>query len=956
MSELDSLRKRLARERAARKQAEAILETKALELYEANQSLKAFNTSLEDQIEERTRQLLSKEQQFKMLVDNASDIIFTADEEGYFMMINPVGLKKFGYEAKDIIGTRYVDYIRDDYKEKIFDFYTKIKEDNIQESYLEFPVINAAGKTVWVGQSVTKLMEGDKIYFSAVARDITEKVSNLNALKTVNTRFSALLENLVDGILVEDEYRRVVLSNKAFTRMFKLPFPPEALIGLDCEQLAVDSAGFFVEEESFIQRIEEIIEKQEVVIDEEMATKDGRIFSRNFIPIQIDGHSQGILWYYADITERRTREIIIKRSEEKYRGIMENMELGIMEVDMDDVIVRVYDRFNQMTGYSGDELIGRKAKETLVVKEFIPIVDEQYVNRKQGYSNAYELKLKRKDESEIWVIVSVAPFYDEYGNVIGSIGLHYDITSRKKLEHALDLARKQAVKAQQAEKQFLASMSHEIRTPLNAIIGMTHLLKDTSLQPDQSEYLEVLASSASLLKNLISDILDISKIDAGTIDIQEKAIDTAEIARQLLPTVSLKNQEEKLEFLLDHDDNIRHSIMTDEQLLSQVLLNLLSNSAKFTEEGSVVLKIKKQKETNSHYQLYFCVEDTGIGMSQAEVDQIFEQFTQANPSIRNKYGGTGLGLSISKRLVSLLGGELTATSQKGVGSKFFFTLNVKKGPSLEALDTNTFEVNNKSQQFIGKLALVVEDNEMNIKYLTTLLKKWGIHFHIARNGLEAVAAFPTNDFDIVLMDLQMPVMDGFEASRKIRSMGDKGAAVPIIALTASTFLSKKQLALKAGLSDFVSKPFTPDQLIEVAAKYLTTTTTVESSTDEFVFNGKLDRLYLEKMYGNDLDYAHDMFSTFLEIIDGEFDHLLVALRSEDRPEIKRAAHKIKPTFSMVGLRSLTGQFSELEGSVLNTPVSTSLKQVLAMQEVLNKFRPILEQEKNNLFQQLNGNR
>lgn len=952
MDELGILRRKLEREKQARKQAEAILETKALELYEANNSLQAFNASLEDQIEERTRQLLSKEYQFKMLVNNASDIIFTVDEEGYFLMVNPTGLKKFGYQEADILGTRYVDYIREDFKEEVFAFYTKIKEEDIPESYLEFPVITADGSIIWVGQSVTKLVEGDKVLFSAVARDITEKVNNLTELKMVNSRFSALLENLIDGILVEDEHRKVVLSNQAFTQMFHLPIPPEALVGMDCQQLAVDSAGFFTEEASFLKRIEEIVEKQEVVIEEEILTKDGRIFSRNFIPILIDGQNQGILWYYADITERRNRELIIQRSEEKYRGIMENMELGIMEVDTNDVIVRAYDRFNKMTGYSGDELIGRKAKETLLVEGFRKLIEEQDADRIKGLSGAYEMKIKRKDNSEIWALVSGAPFYDENGQVAGSIGLHYDITSRKELEQALVIAREEAVKAQQAEKQFLASMSHEIRTPLNAIIGMTHLLGDTQLKPDQSEYLEVLSSSASLLKNLISDILDISKIDAGTIDLQERPVDIAQIARQLLPTISLKAREKNLHFQLDFDASIQHTILTDGQLLSQILLNLLSNADKFTAKGSVTLTVRQENETKNHYLLYFSVKDTGIGMNEEEASQVFEQFTQANPSIRNKYGGTGLGLSISRRLVALLGGELQVKSQEGVGSDFFFTLRVKKGPSLLQLGASVVGPKNKQQSFIGQTALIVEDNEMNIKYLSTLLKKWGFIFEIARNGQEAVTTFEASDFDIIFMDLQMPIMDGFAASRKIRTMGERGQKIPIVALTASTFLSKKQLAMKAGLTDFISKPFTPDQLLDVAAKYLTPTGHSLQKAPEVAFSNVLDEAYLKEVYGDDVTYAHDMFTIFLEVIDKEMATLLEASKEEDKKEVKRMVHKIKPMFSMVGLTELTEQFATLEGLIDQQPASLSDQRISELQLSLQAAKPFLELEKEKLFKQL----
>ncbi len=953
MTELELLKKKLARAQAARKQAEDILEAKALELYEANQSLVAFNASLEQEIEVRTQQLLSKENQYKALINNASDIIFTTDDEGYFLMINPIGLGKFGYQQEDIIGARYVDFILEDYREEVFAYYTKIKEEDIAESYLEFPVLTANNEVIWVGQSVTKLEEQGKTLYSAVARDITEKVSNLQELKKVNSRFSALLENMIDGILVEDENRKVVLVNQAFTSLFNIPMTPEEMVGLDCANLALAAADYFVEPDLFLERILEIIKTQKIVIDEELPTKDGKVFSRNFIPIQIDGENKGILWYYSDISDRRNREIILKRSEEKYRGIIENMELGILEVDTEGGIIRAYDRFNEMTGYTNEELIGRKAKETLVVDEYGLAFTEQTIRRKNGISSAFEMKIRRKDQSEIWVLVSGAPFYNELGEVVGSIGLHYDISSRKELEYDLKMAKEVAEKAQQAEKQFLASMSHEIRTPLNAIIGMTHLLADTKLEPSQQEYLEVLSNSASLLRNLISDILDISKIDADTIEIQEKPVDIGLIGKQLLPTISVKAREKDLQFQFHLDGAIRNTVLSDNQLLSQVLLNLLSNAEKFTATGSIDLTVNLEKETDTHYHLYFAVTDTGIGMTDREASLVFDQFTQANAAIRNEYGGTGLGLSISKRLVSLMGGELEVKSKKGKGSTFYFRLVLQKGPLLLEEKTSPLIVKDDTSAFSGKRALVVEDNLMNIKYLSTLLKKWGFHFSVANNGQEAIDIFLENDFDIIFMDLQMPIMDGYQASKEIRAMGTRGEIVPIIALTASTFLSKKELAMKAGISDFVSKPFTPDQLLSVMGKLLNTTELPPESSSEFSFSNQLDKDYLKKIYGSDTAYAFEVFSIFLDIIDGEFNTIFAAIKAEDTKELQRGLHKIKPTFSMVGLTGLTKKLEVLEKNVAQQSIQESSQQIDELAKTLDSIKPLLESEKSALYKQLN---
>ena len=654
-----------------------------------------------------------------------------------------------------------------------------------------------------------------------------------------------------------------------------------------------------------------------------------------------------------DITQRKATEralakakIELQKSEIKYKGILENMELGIIEVDTIGNILRVYDAFNKMLGYEGDELVGKNANETLLVESFEEKLSEEDEKRIKGQTGVYEVKIKKKDGSEIWVIISGAPFYDDKGNVIGSIGVHYDITDRKELETQLEISRRKAVKAQQAEKAFLANMSHEIRTPLNAIIGMSHLLMDTRLDEEQSDFIDTLSNSASMLKTLISDILDISKIDAGSLEVQNRPFNLRLLGEKLFNTFKKQEREGKVEFKYFCDPNIHSSLSSDPQLINQVLINLLGNAQKFTDSGRIELIIDLISENNKTAKIRFQVKDTGIGISQIEANQIFQEFKQANNTIRTKFGGSGLGLSISYQLVKLLGGKLSVSSAEGEGSNFIFELDMKISEELPREEKKISLLNKIGTN--ENTILVVEDNALNIKYITSLLKKWEIKHHIAYNGKEAYDLFLKNEYDLIFMDLQMPVMGGFEATQLIRESKNTNARVPIIALTASTFLSKKRLALKAGMTNFLSKPFTPDQLHEMIDKYFNNSTIEIISKEEFTFSDSLDTVYLKRAYGNDSEYALDMFETYLDIIDDDLLLIQDSIKTNDHSALKKQLHRIKPTFTMVGIGEITKNIESVE-SELDSMTTEKMEEWFEEFDKLTKSKtPIIIDEINRI--------
>lgn len=816
------LRKKLERERLARKQAENILESKALELYSANESLLKLNKNLEQEIASRTKSLAESEQRYRILVEQATDLIYNIDKDGHFLYVNSIGIERFGYKDGDILGKNFLEFIPAEDSEKEYAYYRAFRESNQLNDYHEFRTKASDGTIFWLGQNVSKVFtENNDFYFTALARDITQRK----------------------------------MAESALTQA----------------------------------------------------------------------------------------QLSLQKSEIKYRSIIQNMELGLLEVDTNGNILRVYDRFNKMLGYEGDELVGKNANSTLLVEGYEKVLKQEDSKRLKGETGVYEVKLLKKDGKEIWVLISGAPFYSVKGDVIGSIGVHYDITDRKELQDQLEIANLKAIKAQQAEKAFLANMSHEIRTPLNAIIGMSHLLLDTKLDSEQKDYLEVLSSSTHILKSLISDILDISKIDAGSLDVQKKAFDLKKLCEKLIAIFKVQNESKDVQYILDFDENIASALISDRQLINQILLNLLSNATKFTNTGTIKLEIKElQKENDQFVTLQFAVIDTGIGISEEDCRLIFEEFKQANSQIREKYGGTGLGLTISNQLVKILGGKLQVVSSQNIGSTFSFNLKIQisESPLVQIAETRQFIAHNNSEYQI----LIVDDNAMNVKYISSLLKKWKLEFDICENGKEAFEMSMKKAYDLIFMDLQMPIMDGFEATQLIRSESSLNQNSPIVALTASTFLSKKRLALKAGMSDFLSKPFTPDQLSAVIDRYLTSIPDSSENQEKFSFSDKIDRNYLQNAYEQDLEYALDMFQTFLDIIDDEMLLIKDTLKHKKQLEIKKSLHRIKPTFKMVGLSPLFNDIESVEKK-LSQSESINLSEWFDQFNIsLNNRIPLIEQE------------
>ena len=475
--------------------------------------------------------------------------------------------------------------------------------------------------------------------------------------------------------------------------------------------------------------------------------------------------------------------------------------------DLDGNITYANDRFCQISGYARDELIGKNHR---IVKsgEHPPGVYEALWHAiTQGKVWHGEIKNRKKDGSYYWVDASIVPMMDADGQPYQYIGIRTDITTIKELENSLQIATAKAEAANRAKSDFLANMSHEIRTPMNGVIGMTDLALDTELDDEQRSYLNAVKSSADSLMVILNDILDFSKIEAGKLTIEAIEFPLAHTLAEFLEPIRARASQKGLALNCQLDAGLPDHVLGDPGRIRQILINLCDNAIKFTSQGSVTVSVQCVPLGSDAFEAHLSVRDTGIGIAPDKQQSIFAAFSQADNSTTRRFGGTGLGLTISTRLVELMGGRIWVESVPQQGSTFHFTVRLGRStaPTRTAVAAPPVEVIKPTAQRALRV-LLAEDHPVNQMLATLLLDKWGHTVVLAENGQQAVDLFPTQDWDIVLMDMQMPVMGGLEATTLIRALEPAHRHVPIIAVTANAMEADREACRQAGMDEHLSKP------------------------------------------------------------------------------------------------------------------------------------------------------
>jgi PAS domain S-box-containing protein len=736
-----------------------------------------------------------------------------------------------------------------------------------------------------------------------------------------------------------------------------------------------------------------------------------------------------------DISDRKKMELAVSREEEKYKSIIENMELGLLEVDPEERIIKAYPKFCKLTGYEEEELIGQVATDIFLDEDELNRMLQYRKARKRGESGVYEIQLKKKNGVKIWVMISGAPYFDENNNVVGSVGIHLDITQRKRVEQeiresqeklqlilntsldaiimideasivvdwspsaekifgystheavgfsldglivppsmiaahrkgmshymktgegpvlntrvelpaikkngeqilieltispikiddkyyfssfcrditvrkknekALIDAKKAAEQARNVERQFLAHMSHEIRTPMNAVIGMTYLLGRSDLSAEQIDYLDALKFSADSLMGIISDILDLSKIDAGEIEMEERPFSLHHLLESLQRTYQFKVQEKNLSVQMTIDDDIKNQLIGDKTRLGQILGNLLSNASKFTSEGYIGVNALLVKREDDVFWIKFQVYDTGIGISKDSLDIIFNSFKQATVNIHREFGGTGLGLSIVKQLVEIQNGLISVESELGKGTMFEVILPFKdSGITTKEEQKIKTQISESIQKMSELTILIAEDNLINQKLITSIFSQWGIKFDLAENGLEAVEFSKQRLYDIIFMDINMPKMNGHEAVRTIKKdKSNINCNTPIITLTAAALQEERRKMFELGVYDFITKPFSPQELQQTIYSCLDKSIELDVFIDELPkaeSSGTYDLSHLRKFSQGNPEFVNEMIQMFLEEVPKSLLQMESAYKEKNIKELQDLAHQLKSTFGTMGM-------------------------------------------------------
>ncbi len=744
--------------------------------------------------------LSQSQEKYRTLVENSSDIIYTTDASGNFTYANQGAERITGITRENIVGKPFTDFIRKDYKEKIQKFYLQQCDDNNAVTYYEFPIVDAAGNEKWIGQNVRLVFENNLLVSSeAVARNITER-------KAAETAMLAIINSLDDVVMhVNDKYVFINAWAKDDSLLF---MPAERFIGSTFRQALGELAVVF---ERAVDAVSITGVSQNVEYNK---PETKQWFNARFSLLNSSSDSEkNISVLIEDTTDRKYASDLIEQHHANLAALIDNTEDQIWAVTSDFRLLSYNSSFahHMRTRWNWKAEAGAKLPFNLFDQETAKFWIKSLAGAFEGECFATE-RIREIANTVNYDEYSFNPIRDSKNEVVGAAIFSRNITERKLAEEELKNARRIAEDSSLIRQQFIANMSHEIRTPMNAIIGSTHLLAEENLSESQRYYVSTISESSRFLLSTINDVLDLSKIDSGKLELDNSDFTLPLLLKSLeLTTAGLARQ--KGLRLVFHHDSVIHSknLKGDRARLLQVLINLTANAIKFTEHGDIDVNVKLVEETENNARYSFVVRDTGIGISPKHILNIFKPFRQADSSIAKKYGGTGLGLTISKKIIQTMGGDLNVISEPGKGSEFYFTVSFDVGsPALNATDESRAE----SAAWAIRV-MIVEDHDFNRFYLSKQLKKYGAEVIEAQDGKEAHKKFlEEKEIDLILMDLRMPEMDGYMTLDLIRKT-EKGKKTKVWAHTADVMKKERDKAIASGFDGFISKPVEPEKIIEL---------------------------------------------------------------------------------------------------------------------------------------------
>lgn len=800
---------------------------------------------------------------YRLLFENAIEAIVVL-QDGMIRFFNPQFIRISGYQEDEFIFRPFLEFIYPDDKEMVIkNHQRRLRGEVLPQSYI-CRAIHKNGQVKWMEVSGVLITWEGKAATLNFLSDVTER-----KLAEEKLLFQAsLLDQVNNGIIATDLQGYIIYWNKFAERMYQ--WKAEEVLGKNISETIVPNNKHAV-----MMDVMNVIKNEGHFAGElPVKRKDGTIFQAyyNFsILNDTDSKMTGLVGVSVDITERiRVEDELHKKDimlsalsiatnillteSNLNRAINQTLELlgGATGVDR----VNIFKNRNSESGallgslhysWARDIALSLKGDKDLQDVPYYPKFSRICDLLSQGRpikGLAREFPDSEREALEIKNIKSIMRFpiiingefwgfiaFDDCHSERNWAGVEVSILmaaaasigeaiSRKHTEDELRKAKEIAESAARAKSDFLANMSHEIRTLMNAIIGLADLILETELNPEQRNNLETIRCSGDSLLSIINDILDFSKVDSGKLDLESRPFELEKCIEDSLNLVRTIASKKKLDLTYRIDIKTPQGILSDPDRLQQILANLLSNAVKFTDKGAISLLVNGEKLSGIRHRIHFTIKDTGIGIPESKMQRLFQPFTQVDSSTTRRYGGTGLGLAISKKLVELMGGRIWAESQLGKGSTFHFTILADSAPVAHAghmsqgTDLKHIRLEDRKQVRI----LLAEDNAVNQMVMQKMLNKLGYHADLAANGKEVLSCLEHQPYDIILMDVQMPEMDGFETARAIRKLRASGDQPKIIAITAYALKGDREKCLDAGMDDYISKPVKLDDLEEVLAK------------------------------------------------------------------------------------------------------------------------------------------
>ncbi len=654
-----------------------------------------------------------------------------------------------------------------------------------------------------------------------------------------------------------------------------------------------------------------------------------------------------VIAYGLDITDRKKIEEQLKINEKRYRDLFNYSQAYICTHDLNGILITTNPAICEKLGYTSSEMIGRNISD-FIPKADLPNFQTDYLDKviNKGIAKGVFRVIGKTDKKSFLLYQNFK--VEEENSEPYIIGFSQDITERIQIEKELRKAKKITEESAKAKELFLANMSHEIRTPMSGILGIANLLSKTNLNEQQRKYTNLITGSANGLLTIVNDVLDIEKIASGKFELESIPF---RLEEKVLTTVhSFQYKAEEKNILLTFKNNISEDIIVkgDPSRLGQILNNLMSNALKFTNRGTIEIAISCTKNEKDSITVLFEVSDSGIGINPEKLNEIFNPYVQATSDTSRKFGGTGLGLSICKNLIEMQGGKITVNSKLNVGTTFSFYIPYKKGERTSIPENNQSNYNFLSLK--NSKILVAEDVELNQFLISQILQSWGCSIVIVNNGKDALDEFITTEFDIILMDIHMPVMDGITATKKIRNLKNYKSKVPIIALTANALKGDHQNYINAGMDDCVTKPYTEEKLYEVINKVLnkpnlyiiedniikknteSTSKEIANDTKELLY----DLTFVNSFGRGDVSFAKKMVGIFLDSVPKDLIALQNAIDTKDTLLIRNAAHKMKSQIDSMGILSVQQNIRDIETNKYENDEQLLLTWFLKLQTILNE--------------------